>query len=516
MAHGLTRRDKDGVFSENGGRDSSYNAVSILFGQTLALHLPIPEFEAALPKVVAWQITRIRASGEAAFGRMMQNEPYVGATLNPNLAVGALPAGTLDGVVDTFDATARVSLALDGGARVQGVYTRNVHDNRTSSLAYPAVSTDMFLGATPRSNQPFSFTRDRFKVTGDMPVPFARLSAGAEYDVRSRTLQEVVSTDEATVWARAALRPIAGVSVSAKLAHAQRKGDDYGVAPWITPPENPLLRKFNLADRRRDRGEVRADTAVADGVNVGLNLALSHDHYGESVIGLTDSRSQSGGVEVSAAISDDTQVSAFAQIERVRSNQAGSQVFGVPDWTGEQRDRIVAVGNAGRERVNEYGPTVDARRGGGGQAALYGRMLVQEIKPLIDSEFRTRRGQADTAVGGSSLGGLVTLYLGLNWPGTFGRLCVMSPSVWWDVCWVLREFENLVVRLPWRVWLDVGWREGTTTLTNARELRDVMLEKGWRLGDTLRYFEARTGEHSERAWSRRVSPMLQFLFPAPR
>ncbi|MFN8061696.1 MAG: alpha/beta hydrolase-fold protein [Vicinamibacterales bacterium] len=177
---------------------------------------------------------------------------------------------------------------------------------------------------------------------------------------------------------------------------------------------------------------------------------------------------------------------------------------------------IVAVGNAGRERVNEYGPTVDARRGGGGQAALYGRMLVQEIKPLIDSEFRTRRGQADTAVGGSSLGGLVTLYLGLNWPGTFGRLCVMSPSVWWDVCWVLREFENLVVRLPWRVWLDVGWREGTTTLTNARELRDVMLEKGWRLGDTLRYFEARTGEHSERAWSRRVSPMLQFLFPAPR
>jgi hypothetical protein len=64
VAHGLTRRDADGIFSENGGRDSSYNAVSILFGQTLALHLPLPEFEAALPKVVAWQITRIRANGE--------------------------------------------------------------------------------------------------------------------------------------------------------------------------------------------------------------------------------------------------------------------------------------------------------------------------------------------------------------------------------------------------------------------------------------------------------------------
>jgi hypothetical protein len=64
VARGLTRRDKDGVFSENGGRDSSYNAASILFGQTLALHLPIPAFEAALPKAVAWQLTRIGATGE--------------------------------------------------------------------------------------------------------------------------------------------------------------------------------------------------------------------------------------------------------------------------------------------------------------------------------------------------------------------------------------------------------------------------------------------------------------------
>ena len=64
IAHALTCRDAEGVFIENGGRDSSYNCVSILFGQVLALHLPLPEFEAALPKAVAWQLTRIQASGE--------------------------------------------------------------------------------------------------------------------------------------------------------------------------------------------------------------------------------------------------------------------------------------------------------------------------------------------------------------------------------------------------------------------------------------------------------------------
>jgi hypothetical protein len=64
IAHALTLRDSEGVFIENGGRDSSYNVVSILFGEVLALHVPLPEFEAALPAAVKWQLSRIKASGE--------------------------------------------------------------------------------------------------------------------------------------------------------------------------------------------------------------------------------------------------------------------------------------------------------------------------------------------------------------------------------------------------------------------------------------------------------------------
>jgi len=64
IAHALTLRDKDGVFIENNGRDSSYNVVSIFYGQALAFHIPLPEFEAALPQAVAWQLSRIRDNGE--------------------------------------------------------------------------------------------------------------------------------------------------------------------------------------------------------------------------------------------------------------------------------------------------------------------------------------------------------------------------------------------------------------------------------------------------------------------
>lgn len=60
----LTLRDEGGVFLESGGRDSSYNAVSVLFGQSVELYLPDPDFAAAMRRAVDWQLTRITPEGD--------------------------------------------------------------------------------------------------------------------------------------------------------------------------------------------------------------------------------------------------------------------------------------------------------------------------------------------------------------------------------------------------------------------------------------------------------------------
>ncbi len=64
VALALKRRDADGVFIERGGRDSSYNAVSMLMGQVLSIYLPNPELDAAIAKTMAWERTRIKETGE--------------------------------------------------------------------------------------------------------------------------------------------------------------------------------------------------------------------------------------------------------------------------------------------------------------------------------------------------------------------------------------------------------------------------------------------------------------------
>jgi len=301
-----------------------------------------------LVAVAGYQIApKLRASGELAVGRMLQNAAYVAPTLNPSLAASlpALPDQSLHGRADTFDASARLSAEPMEGLHVNAVYTRNVRDNNTPRQSYPAISTDMFLGPVPRTNQPFSFTQDRFRLDADARIPLGmKLNAGIEQDEHQRTLQEVVHTHETTVWGRLIARPSEASSVALKLAHGERTHSTYGVATWVSPPENPLLRKFYLADRSRDGIDLRADWTIAETVNVGVGLDLASDRYSNSAVGLLEDRSAALAADVSAPLDDQTQVHAFAQSQRVRSLQAGSQSFGGPDWSARTTDHFDIFG----------------------------------------------------------------------------------------------------------------------------------------------------------------------------
>ncbi len=179
---------------------------------------------------------------------------------------------------------------------------------------------------------------------------------------------------------------------------------------------------------------------------------------------------------------------------------------------------IVAVANTGNNRIHEYAPTrgvIEAtatrtRRSRGG-LRRYGRFLIEELKPFIDRTYRTRPDAESTGLGGSSLGGLATLALGLWYPRVFSRLAVLSPSIWWDECVICRMVDELPEKLPFKIWLDTGTEE--PGWERARDLRDRLVEKGWRLDDDLQYSEVIGAGHSEGAWAARFESVLRYLYP---
>jgi enterochelin esterase-like enzyme len=178
---------------------------------------------------------------------------------------------------------------------------------------------------------------------------------------------------------------------------------------------------------------------------------------------------------------------------------------------------IVGLHNTGERRLAEYTHAPDWKMGGG-EAESYGKLLMRELLPFIDSNYRTNKDVANTGMGGSSLGGLVTLYLGLRYPETFGKLAVLSPSVWWNhksIVGYVNESAQRRHHRP-RIWLDVGDAEGKRTVEDANLLHRRLLANGWHDGSDLHYERVPGGTHDETAWSRRVAPMLRFLFPFQR
>jgi len=289
--------------------------------------------------------SNLRISADVAVGRMTQDDSYLAPTLNSSLAVPALPASSLDGKVDTFNGSLRLAYTPLEALRINASYAHNDHDNRTESLAYPSVATDMFVSPTSRSNQPYSFKQDLYKLNADYRGPsWLKSSGGFDADDRSYTRQAVGETREYTAWFRAGVKANEYLSFSARLAHASRDNDGYSVPSWVSPTENPFMRNYNLADRKRDTGSVMVEVSMPEGWTVGAHLDMSNDSYSDSAVGLTNGRSRSVGADVSGAIAENTRVRLFLETEGVHSNQAGSSTASVADWTAETEDWVMLTG----------------------------------------------------------------------------------------------------------------------------------------------------------------------------
>ena len=90
---------------------------------------------------------------------------------------------------------------------------------------------------------------------------------------------------------------------------------------------------------------------------------------------------------------------------------------------------VVAIDHADKERIKEYTPPGGVKFGKA-YGRQYARFMAEELKPYVDQNFRTRPDRQNTAIGGSSMGGLISIYSGLIYPEVYGKMMIFSPSLW--------------------------------------------------------------------------------------
>jgi predicted alpha/beta superfamily hydrolase len=184
---------------------------------------------------------------------------------------------------------------------------------------------------------------------------------------------------------------------------------------------------------------------------------------------------------------------------------------------------VVGIDHMGVQRITEYTPFPFSSYGGG-KGKLYGEFLVKEVKPFIEANFRVKTNREDVAVMGSSLGGLISLYIGMWYPEQFGIIGSVSPSYWWGLDKNLAEASNNIKSLKTqKIYIDMGYREQSTMFKekNGRGVSNVIyttkemfliLQKNGMDYPNLLYIEDLAGEHNELIWKERITNFLIFAF----
>lgn len=174
---------------------------------------------------------------------------------------------------------------------------------------------------------------------------------------------------------------------------------------------------------------------------------------------------------------------------------------------------VIGVANDAN-RIYEYTPTTDPSYPQGGGADLYLKMIVEELKPVIDGQLRTRPDAASTSLAGSSLGGLVTAYAGLKYANVFSRLGELSPSSWWNNDVIVGDVQQSPQSpRPTIVYVDSG-QGSADDEADTDLLAQAYLGLGYVDGVSFRHVIQPNAAHNETYWAERLPGALQTLLGA--
>lgn len=172
---------------------------------------------------------------------------------------------------------------------------------------------------------------------------------------------------------------------------------------------------------------------------------------------------------------------------------------------------VVAIYNDEKERINEYSPWKNDSLGIGGDGEKYVKFIVNTLKPFIDRHYRTLSGRENTAIMGSSMGGLISLYAALEYPDVFGKAAIFSPSLWFSpkMNIYLQKYKRKKVQ---QLYFLAGEKEGAGMVEDLNRTLELLKNAGFDDEYYVKTKIAPDGRHAEWFWSREFGEAIRYLF----
>ena len=171
---------------------------------------------------------------------------------------------------------------------------------------------------------------------------------------------------------------------------------------------------------------------------------------------------------------------------------------------------VIAVEHAEKERIKEFnvGKTVL----GAGRGKKYIRFITDTLKPFVDKKFRTKPDREFTGIGGSSMGGLVSIFSGLMYPEVYGKLMIFSPSLW-----VVPkiDFAGILFDEPsdTKIYVYAGGNESATMIEHVEKFKEDLIKNDLAVDKMkIKLSINSEGKHSETYWSDEFPKAIEWLF----
>ena len=172
---------------------------------------------------------------------------------------------------------------------------------------------------------------------------------------------------------------------------------------------------------------------------------------------------------------------------------------------------VIGIEHGGEKRLEELTPFKHPKYGGG-QADSYLEFIVKTLKPKVDATYRTKTNAINTAIMGSSLGGLVSFYATLKYPEVFGKVGCFSPSFWF----CRKELNDLMAKTPdfkTKVYFLCGDNEGDAdVIPDMENVEKWVNTKRCECKKRNKKVIVKGGQHNEKLWRDSFKKAYLWLF----
>ncbi|MCL1147062.1 MtrB/PioB family decaheme-associated outer membrane protein [Shewanella marinintestina] len=367
-------------------------------------------------------------SGRVVTGRMIQDQDLIQMSGNP--------IQNWDGQVDTLSSNLAASTRVSSRLRLGASYDYSKRDNRSSVFDFAQYEFNSMSGAF-KQNVPMDIERQTFKTNASYRIASGyRLQAGYDYKQVERSYGEREETRDNEFWSKLNIRAIDKLTLDFGVSYGERGGSDYQANELTSDETESLMRKYNLADRKRTEVNARASYAPLEWLTFDVSTYYANDDYDATEIGLTQAKDYGYDMNVHIQVAEPLSVYAFAGLQWIDSDQNGDQAS---VWHTEVNDEFINLGlgatysglmdgrlilgsdylfansssntgvngcNYGNSNPNSYGSYYSYNH----SVSLYGQYLISEQMAVkLAYQFERYFDTDSAAVTPDSIPGLITL-----------------------------------------------------------------------------------------------------------